>query len=69
MFSGVKDEEQIRAHLRKWHRDAQGSYPLPVLTTTDPQQMEAAITMLIVEAKDYNIRVQRLWEGSNGEGA
>ena len=66
MFGGVAPEEQIRAHLRKWHRDAQGSYPLPVLTTTDPQQMEAAIIMLIVEAKDNNERVQSLWNGSNG---
>lgn len=66
MFGGIEPDEQLRVHLRRWYRDAQGSYPTTVLMSTDPKQVEAVLTMLIVEAKDNNERVQSLWNGSNG---
>lgn len=66
MFGGVEPDKQLRVVLRKWYRDAQGSYPMTVLATTDPQMMEAALTMLIGEAKEANARTQELWNGSNG---
>ena len=66
MFGGVEPEKQLRVHLRRWYRDTLGTYPTTVLMSTDPKQVEAVLTMLIVEAKDNNERVQSLWNGSNG---
>lgn len=66
MFGGVAPDEEIRAHLRKWLRDAHGQYPMTVLTTTDPKQMAAALTMLCIEAQDYAQSHKELWLGSNG---